>query len=51
MLPIWLGWAVVVLAIVALVIGFFGLLGVGVWILAASVLILLGPDRAALAAN
>jgi hypothetical protein len=51
MLPTWLGWAGIVLAVVALVIGFFGLLGVGLWILAASIVILLRPDRAAPAAN
>ena len=46
-LPVWLGWAGVVLALVALVIGFFGLLGIALWILAACVVLLLRPDQAA----
>lgn len=44
-LPVWLGWAGVVLAVVALVVGFFGLLGVGLWILATSITLLVRADR------
>jgi hypothetical protein len=50
MLPVWLGWAGVVLAVVALVIGFFGMLGIGLWILVASI-VLLRPDRTAAATH
>lgn len=46
-LPVWLGWAGIVLALVALVIGFFGLLGIGLWILATSIILLLRADRTA----
>lgn len=45
-LPVWLGWAAIVLAIVALVIGFFGLLGIGLWILVVSIMLLLRREPA-----
>jgi hypothetical protein len=46
-LPVWIGWAGIVLAVIALVFGFFGFIGIGLWILAASIVILLRADRPA----
>jgi hypothetical protein len=45
-LPVWLGWAGVVLAVVALVIGFFGLVGIALWIIAASIVLLVRTNAA-----
>ena len=49
-LPVWLGWAAIVLAVVALVIGFFGLLGIGLWILVVSIMMLVRTQPAPAAA-
>ena len=40
-LPVWLGWLAVVLGVASLVISFVGFIGIGLWILIVSVMILL----------
>jgi hypothetical protein len=45
-LPVWLGWVAIVFAVVALVIGFFGFIGIGLWILATSITLLVRREQA-----
>ena len=40
-LPVWLGWLAVVLGVASLVIFFLGFVGIGLWVLIVSVVILL----------
>jgi hypothetical protein len=50
LLPKWLGWAAVVIGVVAITpIGFFSFLGVGLWLLVAGILLALRAEPAAAA--
>jgi hypothetical protein len=44
-LPQWLGWVAAVVAVASLVVGFFGLAGVGVWSLIAGILLIIRARR------
>ena len=44
-LPLWLGWVAVVFAVASLVVGFFGLVGVGLWSLITGIVLVIRANR------